>query len=90
VGVEQRQALARLLEEDEAFRKAMSAATSVEAAVGIAGEHGVAATAEDFAVTEDLQLGDEELKDVVAGAAVYSWMYRPGTAPTTPIAPRPA
>lgn len=62
MGEEQRQALARLFAEDEAFKAAMASAASVEDAVRIAREHGVEVSVEDFAPLEGSDLDDVELE----------------------------
>ncbi len=67
MGDEQRQALARLFAEDEAFKAAMSEATSVEDAVRVAGKFGIAATAEDFTGSGGAELGDAELGRAAGG-----------------------
>lgn len=71
MGEEQRQALARLFAEDEEFKAAMMGATSVEDAVRIAGEHGIAATVEDFAPPEGVDVSDAELEQAAGGWATY-------------------
>lgn len=73
MGEEQRQALARLFAEDEAFKAAMAAATSVEDAVNIAGEHGVDASVEDFTPPDGEELSDPELETVSGGFMTIAW-----------------
>lgn len=65
MGDEQREALARLFVEDEGFKAAIMGATSVDDAIRVAGEHGIDATAEDFAPQGPL--GDSELEAVSGG-----------------------
>ena len=69
MGEGQRQALARLLSEDGAFKAALSAATSIDDAVRIAREHGVEASAEDFAQPRGaaFDLSDAEIEAAGSG-----------------------
>ena len=71
MGEEQRQALARLLADDEAFKTALASATSIEDAVRIAREHGVDATVDDFTVHS------HDLSDADLEAASGGTMLRP-------------
>ena len=80
MGEVQRQALARLFAEDEAFRSAIRAATSVEDAVRIAGEHGVTVSAEDLAPPEGAQLSDAELELASGGTAFQIFPTAPWVA----------
>ena len=66
MGEEQRQALARLFAEDEAFRTALASVASIEDAVRIAQEHEIGATAEDFRVPSD-DLSDADLEAASGG-----------------------
>ena len=63
MGEEQRQALVRLFAEDESFKAAIIAATSVDDAVRIDSDFGVYATVEDFGLADE-QLTDVELEGV--------------------------
>lgn len=74
---EQRQALEQLIKQDEGFHSAMMRATSIEEAVRIAGEHGIAATAEDFRSPDDRELSETELELASGGILDQIW-------PTTP------
>ncbi len=67
MGEEQRQALARLFTEDEAFKAALMGSSSLDEMLRIAREHGIAATAEDFARPEGRPLSDAELEGVAGG-----------------------
>lgn len=62
MGDDQRQAFARRFEEDEEFRSKVRAATSIEHAVRICGEHGLKVGADDFAAPDDIELTDRDLE----------------------------
>ena len=67
MGEEQRQALARLFAEDEAFKTALASAGSVDDAVRVAREYGVEASVGDFTPLEGAELSDEELEAASGG-----------------------
>ena len=79
MGEEQRRALARLFAENEDFTAAMTAATSVDDAVRIAGQFGVAATAEDFAPPDADELADSQLEAAAGGYPVFQTVFCPGS-----------
>ena len=74
MGEEQRQALARLFAEDEAFKTAMASATNADDAVRIAREHGVEASAEDFMRQDGAELSDAEL-ETASGGGTENWFW---------------
>lgn len=80
MGEEQRQALARLIAENQEFKAAISGAASVEDAVRIAGDHGIEAGVEDFGLPEG-SLSDAELENVSGGAVSWGDIYCGGGPP---------
>lgn len=71
MGEQQRQELARLFSEDEEFKAALMSVSSLDEMVRIAREHGIAATAEDFARPEGRPLSDAELEGVAGGVLPF-------------------
>ena len=63
------QAVAALMAQDQAFRTALLGASTVDDAIRIAGEHGIEATAEDFAPPGGADLSDADLEGASGGQA---------------------
>lgn len=67
----QRQALARLVREDDGFRSAMNGATSAEETIRIASEHGIEVTVEDLTKPPPDELSATELDLAAGGGRIF-------------------